>query len=156
MSSNKGRIVSVTNRKYAFERTPKFAERLEVMQRTLGINNRQLADKLEISPSYLSEIKSGRSSGTGVKLWKAVQMFLPEWQEYLAGASPIIPGTKDEEKFCPYCGKAFQEENEDTRHVLKVDDPLVYTILKMIHDLLSGTRETLPVDKRTPGEVQED
>ena len=143
MSSNKEKNVSVNDRKYSFERTSNLPERLEVMQRTLGMNNRQLADKLQISPSYLSEIKSGRSSGTGVKLWKAVQIFLPDWREYLSGASPIIPGTKDEEKFCPYCGKAFQEEKEDA-YTVKTNDPMLCTILKMIRDLLGGAGRALP------------
>ena len=61
----------------------KLGKRLMELQKHENINQTQLANKLGISNSYLTEIKYQRTKKGGLKFWDAIRREFSEWEDYL-------------------------------------------------------------------------
>lgn len=57
-----------------------------------GLNQRGLANRLNISTGYLNDLRKGASKGMGYKSMTGIQREFPEWEDYLAFRTDIPPG----------------------------------------------------------------
>lgn len=96
------------------------------MQSVLGLKAVELAKKLGIDPSTISQLKGGKAKGKGLGFWAGIHLVFPEWAPYLRGETENPP-TKHETM--PY-----EQEKE---HILPhlCDGPgrdMGFTVVKVI------------------------
>lgn len=60
-------------------------KRIQKLQDLNGLKGYELALMLGISPTYLSDIKYGRSGTKGYTFWESVRRKIPEWEFFLKG-----------------------------------------------------------------------
>ena len=65
--------------------------RIVELKNAEGFNQTQLAKKLAISTSYLTEIKFDRAKKGGLKFWDSIRREYPDWENYLRGSVKILP-----------------------------------------------------------------
>lgn len=69
-------------------------KRLISLETCLNLTQTALSSKLNLSSSYLTEIKYGRSKG-GLKFWDAIRRELPKWESFIRGETDISPCVDD-------------------------------------------------------------
>lgn len=115
---------------------------IQELCRVEGITEKEFRERLGLSNSYMSELKSGRAKGTGGKLWRALRREFPAWAdafrdfeqtasdtpspppESTKSTRPILTGTVHRERRSPW--HPDPRKNELLRmaaFILEVDDP---------------------------------
>jgi len=70
-----------------------FWNKVTLLCKSEGINEKGFRKRTGLSSSYLTELKYGRARATGGKMWFAIKREFPHWEDYLRDLVESPPGT---------------------------------------------------------------